>query len=103
MSFDQLFLNGKQQILARYPDYDASILPWHGYAADAISPERLKKYKHPEGAFIHRMHSGLWGSYHFMIEKVDENGVPTLVGGYQMNRNNNGFHPKFNFIENLYF
>jgi hypothetical protein len=101
-SFDQLFVNGKQQILARYPDYDASILPWHGYAADAISPERLKKYKHPEGAFIHRMHSGLWGSYHFMIEKVDENGVPTMVGGYQMNRNNNGFHPKFNFIENVF-
>jgi hypothetical protein len=101
-SFDQLFVNGKQQILARYPDYDASILPWHGYAADAISPERLKKYKHPEGAFIHRMHSGLWGSYHFMIEKVDENGVPTMVGGYQMNRNNNGYHPKFNFIENVF-
>jgi hypothetical protein len=101
-SFDQLFVNGKKQILARYPDYDSTILPWHGYAADAISPERLKKYKHPEGAFIHRMHSGLWGSYHFMIEKVDENGVPTMVGGYQMNRNNNGFHPKFNFIENVF-
>jgi len=101
-SFDQLFVNGKQQILARYPDYDSTILPWHGYAADAISPERLKKYKHPEGAFIHRMHSGLWGSYHFTIEKVDGNGVPTMVGGYQMNRNNNGFHPKFNFIENVF-
>jgi len=101
-SFDQLFVNGIQQILARYPDYDASILPWHGYAADAISPDRLKKYKHPAGAFIHRMHSGLWGSYHFMIEKVDEKGVPTMVGGYQMNRNNNGFHPKFNFIENVF-
>jgi hypothetical protein len=100
--FDQLFVNGKPQILARYPNYDSTILPWYGYAADAISPERLKKYKHPEGAFIHRMHSGLWGSYHFMIEKVDENGVPTMVGGYQINRNNNGFHPKFNFIENVF-
>jgi hypothetical protein len=101
-SFDQLFVNGRAQILARYPDYDASILPWHGYAADAISPERLKKYKHPEGAFIHRMHSGLWGSYHFMIEKVDETGKATLTGGYQTNRNNYGFHPKFNFIENVF-
>ena len=101
-TFDQLFINGKLQILARYPDYDPSILPWHGYAADAISPDRLKKYKHPEGAYIHRMHSGLWGSYHFMIEKVDETGKATLVGGYQMNRNNNGFHPRFNFIENVF-
>ncbi|MDP4290146.1 MAG: PDZ domain-containing protein [Bacteroidota bacterium] len=101
-SFDQLFINGKAQILARYPDYDLNVLPWHGYAADAISPERLKKYKHPEGAFIHRMHSGLWGSYHFVIDKVDENGMPVLTGGYQMNRNNNGFHPKFNFIENVF-
>ena len=101
MSFDQLFINGRPQILARYPDYDKTVLPWHGYAADAFSPERLKKYKHPEGAYIHRMHSGLWGSYHFMIEKVDETGKPTMVGGYQMNRNNNGFDTKFNFIENV--
>lgn len=101
LNFDQFFVNGKPQILARYPDYDATILPWHGYSSDILSPERLKSYKHPEGAYVHRMHSGLWGSYHFVIDAVDRNGKPSLTGGYQENRNNYGYHPKFSFIENV--
>lgn len=101
LNFDQFFVDGKPQILARYPDYDASILPWHGYAEDILNAERLKSYKHPQGAYIHRMHSGLWGSYDFVIDTVDSNGIPTLTGGYQMNRNNYGYHPRFGFIENV--
>jgi hypothetical protein len=101
LNFDQFFIDGHPQILARYPDYDANILPWHGYAGDILNPERLKRYKHPEGAYIHRMHSGLWGSYHFKIDSVDINGKPFLTGGYQANRNNYGYHPEFGFIENV--
>ncbi|NWJ52740.1 MAG: PDZ domain-containing protein [Bacteroidetes bacterium] len=101
LNFDHFFVDGKPQILARYPDYDASILPWHGYAEDILSAERLKSYKHAQGAYIHRMHSGLWGSYDFIIDSVDQKGKPFLTGGYQANRNNYGYHPKFGFIENV--
>ena len=37
IDFDQLYLNGEQQILARYPNYNENGGNWNGYAADAIS------------------------------------------------------------------
>lgn len=39
---DQLFVNGKKQISARYPNFDPNIRIFNGYAADACSPERVK-------------------------------------------------------------
>ncbi|MCX6328102.1 MAG: PDZ domain-containing protein [Bacteroidia bacterium] len=102
MSFDQLYINGEKQILARYPDFDPSVPFWNGYAADADSPKRLLSYKHPEGAYIHKMHPGLWGGFHFMIKSVKPDGQPKLEGGYQNNRSSTVFHPEYKFIENVF-
>ncbi|NNG11606.1 MAG: peptide-binding protein, partial [Arenibacter sp.] len=55
-NFDQLFVNGEQQILARYPNYDEDGGHWQGHAADAISAERVKTWAKPEGAIVHAMH-----------------------------------------------
>ena len=41
---DQLFVNGKRQILARYPNYDPNAKYLNGWAADATSPERAKRW-----------------------------------------------------------
>jgi hypothetical protein len=101
LTFDQLFINGQKQILARYPNYDPLVPVWNGYAADADSPERLTSYRNPAGAFIHRMHAGLWGSHHFVVKSVTADGQLILEGGFQNNRNNYGYHPEFKFIENV--
>jgi len=100
--FDQLFINGGKQILARYPDFDSSVTFWNGYAADADSPARLAAYKHPAGAFIHKMHPGLWGGFHFKVKSVKPDGTPDMDGGYQNNRMSNVFHPEYKFIENVF-
>jgi len=42
---EQLFINSRKQILARYPNYDENVKHWNGYAADAISAERIKTGK----------------------------------------------------------
>ena len=102
LNFDQLFINGEKQILARYPDFDPSIEVWNGYAADADSPARLATYKHPKGAFIHKMHPGLWGGFHFRIMAIRPDGQPELEGGYQNNRVTTSFHPTYKFIENVF-
>ncbi len=102
LNFDQLYINGEKQILARYPDFDPSIEVWNGYAADADSPARLATYKHPSGAFIHKMHPGLWGGFHFRIKSIKPDGQPELEGGYQNNRVTTSFHPTYKFIENVF-
>ncbi|MCG8580606.1 MAG: PDZ domain-containing protein [Bacteroidales bacterium] len=98
--FEQFFVNGQQKVLARYPNYDASISPYGGWAEDAIAPSRLKKLKGLEGAYYHVIHAARWGGFHYQITGVDKKGNPTLEGGWQNNRPENGLHKKFRMIEN---
>jgi len=98
--FEQFYVNGKQQVLARYPNFDASISPYNGWAADAIEPSRLKKLKGLEGVYYHVIHSGRWGGFHYRITGVDKKGNATLEGGWQNNRPENGLHKQFRMIEN---
>ncbi len=46
-AFEQLYLDGKKQVLARYPNYDSTARVFHGTAADAISEERVRGWKNP--------------------------------------------------------
>ncbi len=98
--FEQLYVNGEQKILARYPNYDASIAPFGGWTEDAMTPKRLKKLKGLEGAYYHVIHAARWGGFHFQITDVDKKGNPTLEGGWQNNRPENGLHQKYRMIEN---
>jgi hypothetical protein len=102
LAFDQLFVNGQKQILARYPDFNPDERFWNGYASDADSPQRLRRYKNPTGAFLHVMHPGLWGSFHFQIKSIGPDGRPPLEGGYQNNRQTEAYHPEYKFIENVF-
>ena len=54
---DQLFVNGRRQPMARYPNFDPNVRHFNGYAADAISPERAARWQDPRGGFIHAMHA----------------------------------------------
>lgn len=99
--FDQLFINGKQQIVARYPNYDESGGHWQGHAADAISAERVLSWKSPVGAIVHAMHSGEWGGFHYEITKVNEDGTIELSGGHQNNRPSE-MHETYRMVENVF-
>ena len=59
-AFEQLFVNDQQQILARYPNYSDTVRIFGGFAADALAPERIKRWKNPAGGFVHAMHAGQW-------------------------------------------
>jgi hypothetical protein len=98
--FDQIFVNGKQQILARYPNYDENGGHWQGHASDVIAPDRIKSWKNPVGAFVHAMHQGEWGGFHYKISKVNEDGTVELEGGHQNNRPSK-MHEKFRMVENV--
>ncbi len=100
VQFDQLYVNGKQQILARYPNYDENGGHWQGHAPDAISPERVKSWKNPKGGYLHVMHRGEWGGFHYEIAGVDDQGELELTGGYQNNRPST-MHPTYRMVENV--
>lgn len=46
-SFEQLFVNGQKQILARYPNFKDSTIAYNGFSPDAIAPERVAKWQNP--------------------------------------------------------
>jgi hypothetical protein len=55
---DQLFVNGRRQIMARYPNFDPNAAQFNGTAADAFSVSRAARWSDPNGGFMHAMHVG---------------------------------------------
>ena len=98
---DQLFVNGKSQILARYPNYDPNAKYLNGFAEDAISPERAKRWANPEGGYIHALHEYMWGDQHYRITGKDASGAVTYEGGWQNNRPR-PMHKQYRFVENIF-
>jgi hypothetical protein len=100
-NFERLYVNGKLQVLARYPNYDSAARVFHGTAADAIAPERVRKWKNPVGGYMHALHAGEWGGFHYRVTGVDSNGNLQLAGGWQNNRPA-PMHKEFRFVENIF-
>jgi len=98
---DQLFVNGKRQVLARYPNYDPNARYLNGWAADAISPERVKRWADPRGGYIQALQEFLWGSLSYEITGKDANGNLTYVGGWQTNRPAL-MHKEYRYVENIF-
>ena len=99
--FDELFVNGQLQRMARYPNYDPKAQYYGRTAADAVSKERTARWKSPEGGYVHALHSSQWGDFHYIITGKNDKGEPALEGGWQNNRRM-PMHDKFRFVENIF-
>ena len=91
--FDQLFVNGQLQRMARYPNYDSTARFLGGTAADALNIERVAGWKSPEGGYVHALHRFEWGDFHYIITGKNNDGELALEGGWQNNRRM-GMHEK---------
>ena len=113
LDIDQLFINGTRQQMARYPN----VRQGEGYNVfdtwrlnvadkadaqlqDALSPERTKRWKNPEGGYVHAMQNCLWGDMHWIIRGRKPDGSLELEGGWQNNRPT-GMHDKYRIVENI--
>lgn len=101
LTIDQLFVDGRRQHMARYPNYDPDARPYNGAAADAFSPERAARWADPTGGFIHAMHRAHWGGYHYRITGKNEKNEVAYEGGWQNNRQM-GMHKRDRFVENIF-
>ena len=98
---DQLFVNGRRQILARYPNFDPQSQYLNGFSPDAISPERVRTWSNPKGGYIHALHQYLWGDMHYQITGKDAQGNLTYDGGWQNNRPR-PMHEQYRFVEGIF-
>jgi len=103
IEIDQVFIEGKRQDMARYPNRDPEAVTkaYQGFSADAFSKERAKRWKDPAGGYIHAMHVARWGGYHYKITGKDDEGEVTYEGGWQNNRRM-GMHKDFRMVENIF-
>ena len=98
---EEIFVNGERQVLARYPNFDPSAQYFDGFAADAISPQRVVRWADPTGGYFHAMHPALWGDFTWRITGKDANGQVKLEGGWQNNRGA-AAPGKIRFVENIF-
>ncbi|MES2708990.1 MAG: peptide-binding protein [Verrucomicrobiota bacterium] len=97
---DSLWINGRLQHLARYPNYDPQAKYLNGGSRDALSPERVARWKNPAGGWIHALHSAHWGGVHDRITGVSPDGTVKTEGGWGNNRGTK-FHASDRFVENI--
>lgn len=100
--FESLFVNDELQVLARYPNFNPDAEIFNGYAADCISPEKVKTWKNPAGAYYHVIHGHKWGGFHFQITGKKNETELKFTGGWQNNRPEGGQHKEFRFVENIF-
>lgn len=101
LPIDQLFVDGVLQQMARYPNYDTTAKYYNGFAADALSKERIKTWRNPKGGYIHSLHKHEWGGFHSIILDKAANDSLLTEGGWQNNRQM-GMHDKIKFVENIF-
>ncbi len=99
---DQLFINNRRQVLARYPNFDPNARYLNGFAGDAISTERAARWKNPAGGYIHALQRFLWGSLHYRIIGKDADNTLHYEGGWQINSGNQPMHKEYLFVENIF-
>jgi hypothetical protein len=99
---DQLFINDRRQVLARYPNFDPNARYLNGFAADAISPDRVARWKNPAGGYIHALQHWLWGSLHYRITGKGADNSLQYEGGWQINNGNQPMHKEYLFVENIF-
>lgn len=100
-SFERLYVDERSEPLARYPNEDPQARVFGGTAADALAPERVARWLDPAGGYVHALHAGEWGGFHYLIKGKDGKGGLQLEGGWQNNRPA-PMHRQHRMVENLF-
>ena len=111
VSLDQLYVNGKRQRMARFPNavegknvfdtWDLDHTDNPDPANDPLDEKRIASWSNPTGAYIHAMHKALWGDMHWFVKGKNADGTLNLEGGWQNNRPS-PMHPRYRMVENVF-
>jgi hypothetical protein len=100
LKVDQLFLNGKRQVLARYPNFNANTVILDGYDANCLS--RVGNWSNPaEGpGYIRGLHVNQWGGNSYII--TGKNGTTLNQQWVGDNNRGSGLHATYRMVENIF-
>ncbi len=108
---DQLYVNGERQRMARFPNaieeknvfdtWDLVHTRKPDPDNDPLDGKRVSSWSNPEGAYVHAMHSKLWGDMHWLVTGKNADGSLKLEGGWQNNRPS-PMHPRYRMVENVF-
>ncbi|MGQ7870270.1 PDZ domain-containing protein [Sunxiuqinia sp. sy24] len=111
ISIDQLYVNGKRQRMARFPNavegknvFDTwELIHTHepDIDNDPLAPQKVAQWSNPQGAYVHAMHTALWGDMHWLVKGKNDDGTLVLEGGWQNNRPS-PMHPRYRMVENVF-
>lgn len=100
-SFDVLFADGDQQVLARYPDYDEDTVILNGYANESAIVSRTASWSDPTTGFLRALHSGRWGGQSYKITGVNTDGSLGLEWVGDNNRGSDR-NKSYQVVENIF-
>ena len=101
LTVDQLFVNGQQQTLARYPNYNAG-QKLQGSTSRANIKARSASWADPSGGYIRAIHSNAWGGNSYKI--TGKNASNALGLSYEWigdNNRGNGMNDNV-MVENIF-
>ena len=98
LKVDQLFLNGKRQIMARYPNFDESKM-LQGYASDAVAKASACANPEEGPGYIRALHGSMWGGNSYILTKSGATVTPAWVGD---NNRGSGMHAQYRMAENCF-
>jgi hypothetical protein len=99
LKVDQLFLNGKRQVLARYPNFSSTQPILDGYASDALTKAQACANPTEGPGYIRAIHNQSWGGNDFILTKSGSSVAVSWVGD---NNRGNGMHATYRMAENCY-
>ena len=106
---DQLYVNGKPAIMARYPNrngkpvfdcWELEEKPEVDSLLDVFNPLRVASWDNPKGAYVHAMYGQLWGDIHWKVSGRNKNEL--TYEGEEYSHLTSILHPTYRFIENVF-
>lgn len=98
LKVDQLFLNGKRQIMARYPNFNENQM-LQGFAGDAVAKASACANPAEGPGYIRALHGSMWGGNSYILTKNGNTVTPVWVGD---NNRGSGMHAQYRMAENCY-
>jgi len=101
MNIDQLFINGKQQIMARYPNYNPN-QALQGCTSAGNIKARSASWANPAGAYLRALHNHKWGGNSFFITGKANNHLGLQTKWVGDNSRGSGIHSQSVMVENIF-
>lgn len=101
LAIDQLFVNGVQQTMARYPDYDPDAV-LQGSTSAAEIRARSAGWKNPAGGYLRALHDKKWGGNSYRILGKADNQLGLCCQWVGDNNRGSGMHPQYLLVENIF-